>query len=241
MAGEKIVGVRAVGEALRAPGRINRIVCGKGGLAPGAKALVDAARAARVRVDFVPLEKLNVFAQGDEHQGIAAEISPVGYISLDACLAACPPTATLLALDQIQHPKNLGLLIRTAAGAGASGVLVTARRGALLDESVVRASAGHVLHVPIVACTNLAQAMRTAREAGFWVYGLDARGDQTVAEVNWPERSVIVVGNESKGLRPGVAKVCDGTVRIPLAEGVESLNAAVAAGIALFRATEGRV
>jgi 23S rRNA (guanosine2251-2'-O)-methyltransferase len=236
MQGKVVYGLNAVKEALRAGGRVSRLYLAKDARVRDVDALVELAREQRVRFDFVPLAKLNALAETREHQGVAAVVSPVAYTPLKECIKGCPATALLLALDQIRHPKNLGLLLRTAVGAGAAGVLLTARGGALLDESVVRASAGAVFHVPVVNCPNLAAGLRTAKDAGFWVYALDAAGDQNVFQMNWPERCVLVVGNEAGGVRPGVRKVCDAGVRIPLAGGLDSLNAAVAAGIALFQA-----
>jgi 23S rRNA (guanosine2251-2'-O)-methyltransferase len=199
------------------------------------KALIDEAKRSKVRFDFVPQAKLNELAGTQEHQGVVAAISPVAYTPLETCLAECPVKSTLLVLDQIQHPKNLGLLIRTAVGAGACGVLVTSRGGALLDEDVLRSSAGTVFHIPIVQCGNLTQTLRTLKEAGFWVYAMDAAGGQSVFDVQWADRCALVLGNESEGLRPGVRKAADVSVTIPLAREIDSLNVAIAAGVVLFQ------
>jgi 23S rRNA (guanosine2251-2'-O)-methyltransferase len=240
MAGDVVYGVNAVGEALRSGRGINRIYVAKESRARGIDPLLDEARARRVPFDFVPQAKLNELTGTREHQGIAATVSPLEYTSLEECLRQCPPVATLLVLDQVQHPKNLGMLIRSAAAAGASGVLLTARGGALLDESVVRASAGTVFHVPVVTCSNLSQAMRSLQDAGFWIYGLDAKGPDNIFDVKWPARCALVVGNESEGLRPGVAKACDHLVHIPLAREIDSLNAAIAASVAMFQVAGAR-
>jgi len=235
-ASEVVSGKNTVLEALQNPNIVQRLYLAKDTKAKGANEAVTLAREGRIPFDFVPQAKLNELAGTREHQGIAAKISPIAYTPLDACLAECPPQATLIALDQIQHPKNLGMIVRTAAAAGVSGVLVPARGGALPSAEVLRASAGTLFRVPIVKCPNLSQALRHVQEAGFWVYGLAADGPETVFDTRWPDRSVLVIGNETSGLRPGVRKACDALVGIPLAEGVDSLNAAVAAGIALFQA-----
>lgn len=235
MAGEIIYGANAVREALRAGGKINRIYFATESRAPACAALLDQARAQGVPFDFVPQAKLNALAETQEHQGVVAAISPVEYVALKSFLAACPAQALVLALDQVQHPKNVGLLIRTAAGAGAAGVLLAARGGALVDDTIVRASAGTALHLPLVACKNVAQSLITLRDAGFWIYALEAQGAEDVFTMRWPARCALVVGNETNGVRPVVRKACDAAVRIPLAGGLDSLNAAVAAGIALFQ------
>jgi 23S rRNA (guanosine2251-2'-O)-methyltransferase len=235
VAGDIVFGLNAVTEALSAGRGINRIYIAKESHVRGIDPLLDEARARKVPFDFVPQAKLNELTGTREHQGIAAAVSPLEYTTLNDCLSQCPPEATLLVLDQVQHPKNLGMLIRSAAAAGASGVLLTARGGALLDESVVRASAGTVFHVPVVPCGNLSQALRTLQDANFWIYGLDAKGPDNIFDVKWPARCALVVGNESEGLRPGVAKACDHLIHIPLAREIDSLNAAIAASVALFQ------
>ena len=229
-----VYGRNAVEEALRRPERVNRILLAKESRAGWAEAVIETARAAHVRFDFVPQGQLNRMTGTHEHQGVAAVVSPLAYTSLDECLAGCGQQAALLALDEVRNPRNVGMVVRSALGAGARGVLLPGRKGALLDEHVVRASAGAVFHMPVVNCGNLKQALRSAKEAGFWVYGLDMHGAQSVFEVDWPERVLLVVGNETTGVRPSVRKAYDGMVRIPLAGNLDSLNVAVAAAVALF-------
>ncbi|NUM56116.1 MAG: 23S rRNA (guanosine(2251)-2'-O)-methyltransferase RlmB [Candidatus Hydrogenedentes bacterium] len=235
MSEKHIHGVKAVGEALREAGRVNRLYLAKESRAHGADALATAAKAVGVPFDYVPQAKLNELAGTLEHQGVVAAISPVAYASFESIVETCPPKAIVLVLDQVQHPRNLGMLIRTAACAGVHAIALPERGGALIDDDVLRASAGAVFHVPVAMCGNVAQVIRDLRDAGFWTYGLDAAGDQSVFDVNWADRCAIVMGNETKGLRPGVRKACDVIARIPLAKGMESLNVSVAAGVALFQ------
>ncbi len=236
MAGETIFGVNAVREALQDPASINRIYFAKESRAPACKHLIEQAKELKVPFDFVPQAKLNTLTGTREHQGVMAQVSPASYVTLEALLATCPPTATLLVLDRVQHPKNLGMIIRSAVGAGVAGIVVPTRGGALLDEDVVRASAGTVQRIAIATCGNLSQAILTLRDAGFWIYGLDAGGAADVFTMKWPERVALVAGNETEGMRPGVKKQCDEIVSIPLANDLESLNVAVAVSIAMFQA-----
>jgi 23S rRNA (guanosine2251-2'-O)-methyltransferase len=203
--------------------------------AHGAGELIAEVRAGRIPFDFVPQAKLNELADTQEHQGVVALVSPKDYTALEDCLAKCPRRAILLVVDQVQHPKNLGMLVRTAAGAGASGVILTSRGGALLDDTVLRASAGMIFRVPIVLCGNLAQTLRALTAEGFWIYGLDPQGSENVFTLPWADRSAVVVGNETEGMRPVVRKACDVLAKIPLASDADSLNVSVAAGIALFQ------
>lgn len=240
MAGKIIYGLNPVREALASGRYANRLYIAKESHAKGVRKLVDTAREQSLPVDFVPQAKLNTLTGTQEHQGIAAAISPVEYITLEACLETCPARATLLLLDQVHHSRNLGLMIRTAAGAGATAVILAARGGALLDETVLRASAGTVLRLPIVRCSNISQTIRKLKDEDFWVYGLEPHGGQNLFTADWPERCAFVAGNETSGLRPGVRKACDALVTIPLESDLDSLNVATATGIALFQARERR-
>ncbi len=230
-----VYGRNALEEALRAGTRVSRLLVAFESRAPWVEALVERARAARVRVDRVPQAELNRLARSRDHGGAVAIISPVEHVGLDEWLGACGKRATALVLDEVQNPRNLGMLLRTALGAGVAGVVLPTRGGRLPTEEVVRASAGAAFHVPVVYCPNTAAALRELKDADFWVYGLDARGQTDVFALDWPARTALVVGNEAQGLRPVVRKNCDDLVRIPLAGGLDSLNVAVAAGIALFQ------
>lgn len=235
MARNIIFGLRAVEEALSQGSCVNRIFLAKESRAKGFEKIVDAAKEQHVPFDFVPQAKLNTLTKTREHQGIAASISPVDYVSLSDVLQSCPQRATVIVLDQIQHPRNLGLIIRSAAGAGAAAVIITSRAGALVDDSLLRASAGAVLRLPVVVAGNLSQTLRKLKDEGFWVYGLDAAGEEDLFSVSWPERVALVVGNETSGMRAGVRKQCDALVSIPLENELDSLNAAMAAALALFQ------
>lgn len=230
-----IFGLKPVREALDQNRSINRIYVAKESHASGCKGVIDEAKDRSIPFDFVPQAKLNELTQTRDHQGIAAKVSPIEYASLAEFLDTCPATATVLILDQIHHPKNLGLIIRTAVGAGAAGIMLTARKGALIDDSVVRASTGTVFNVPILMENNLANTLKKLKEAGFWVYGLDAAGTASVFDIDWPKRTALILGNETKGMRPNIVKQCDELVSIPLENNLDSLNVAVAAGIALFQ------
>lgn len=230
-----IFGLKPIQEALDQNRSINRIYVAKESHASGCMGIIDEAKARSIPFDFVPQAKVNDLTQTREHQGIAAKVSPIEYVSFTDFLKSCPDTATLLILDQIHHPKNLGMIIRTAVGAGAAGIMLTARKGALIDESVVRASTGTVFNVPILVEKNLANTLKKLKDADFWIYGLDAAGTTSVFDVDWPRRTALILGNETKGMRPNIAKQCDELVSIPLHNNLDSLNVSVAAGIALFQ------
>jgi 23S rRNA (guanosine2251-2'-O)-methyltransferase len=180
---------------------------------------------------------------GDGHQGVALEVSAYPYQSIHAILDYAegrgdPPF--ILILDTLQDPQNLGTLLRTAEAVGVHGVLLPLRRTATVTPAVVSASSGACEHL-LLTQVNLAQAISVLKDAGVWVFGLDASpGAKQPSQVDLGGSVAIVVGNEAAGMRPLVRESCDFLVRIPMRGLVESLNAAVAGSIALYLAWEAR-
>jgi 23S rRNA (guanosine2251-2'-O)-methyltransferase len=140
----------------------------------------------------------------------------------------------LILLDGVEDPHNLGAIVRTAHAAGASAVIIPDRRASGLTETVAKAAAGALEHLPVIRAGNVNQTLRSLKDAGFFVYGLDERGETACDKVNWAARCVLVMGGEGKGLHDLVKKNCDLLVRIPMAGKIASLNVSVAAGVALF-------
>lgn len=168
----------------------------------------------------------------DSHQGCAALVEPFRYADLHLLDDRSGRRAVLM-LDQIQDPQNLGALVRTAAAAGMSAVLIP-RHGAVgVTAAVERASAGAVNDVPICRVSNLRNALRWLAERGYWSMVLTTEGGKSLFEIEIPERVVIVLGGES-GVRPLLARSCDWQVSIPMRRGVESLNASVAGALAMY-------
>jgi 23S rRNA (guanosine2251-2'-O)-methyltransferase len=227
-------GLHEVAEALEAGHPVDRIYFSLQAKGPLVDRIKDLARQRRVRFDFVEVGKLGQLAGTRQHQEVVARTSPVHYHTLVEVLAAAPPTCTLLALDQVHFAGNLGLAIRTAAGAGATALLLPARGGTLVNGEVVKAASGAVFRLPLVSSANLAKDLLVLKEQGFWVYGLEAGSSSDFFSVDWPPRRVLVAGNETRGLRPLIRKTCDALVQIPLAGSMDSLNVAVALGVVLF-------
>lgn len=170
------------------------------------------------------------------HQGAGALCPPFKPLTLAALLDSVPTTPLLLCLDQVTDPHNLGAIIRSAVAFGVDGVVVPQRRSAAISETVSRASAGAIEHVQLAEVVNLAQTLSLLNEQGFQTVGLDAAGTVTVSELPMApsEGRVLVVGSEGKGLRPLVRKRCQCLARIPIRGTIDSLNASVAASIAIY-------
>jgi 23S rRNA (guanosine2251-2'-O)-methyltransferase len=226
-----IAGIHPVREALRAGRPIDRVLIVKGAGGPRLQELIDLCRERGIPVRFEPRGQLDRAANGAPHQGVIAYGSAEQYASLEDTAAS---GGLHVVLDGIEDPHNLGAIIRTAHAAGAAAVVIPERRAAGLTETVARAAAGALAHLPVVRVNNLNRALEALKKAGYWIYGLDERGTQTYDQVQFLDRAAIVVGAEGRGLHEQVAKHCDFLVRIPMAGKVASLNASVAAGVMLF-------
>jgi 23S rRNA (guanosine2251-2'-O)-methyltransferase len=182
--------------------------------------------------------QLDRLTGGALHQGIALQVRAYDYAHPDDLLARAaeagqPPL--IAALDGVTDPRNLGAVARSAAAFGAHGVVVPSRRGAGVTAGAWKASAGALARLPVARAANLARALASYQEAGLFVAGLDAAGDTEIRDLDLATSPlVVVIGSEGKGLSRIVAQSCDVLVRIPIAARTESLNAGVAAGIALY-------
>ncbi len=179
----------------------------------------------------------------DHHQGVALRVESFVYAETADILARwreSGESGLLLVLDGVQDPHNLGALIRSAACAGAHGVIIPMDRAAHVTPAVEKASAGAVETVPIAQVTNVARTLEELKDAGFWVYGADSAAAVSVFDQDLKGNVALVIGSEGEGIRPLVKKRCDILVKIPLKGGVSSLNASVSGGIFLFEAVRQR-
>lgn len=183
-------------------------------------------------------EELERLCGSPDHQGVVAEVDPYPYGDPRGLLRGEDPL--LLALDQVQDPRNLGAVCRSAEFAGASGVVVPERRSAAVTPATCKASAGAVEHLQIAHVRNLADWLADAKAAGFWIWGADAAAESPAWDADLEGPTVLVMGGEGKGLRPRVAAACDGLISLPQRGKVDSLNVSAAATALLFEARRQR-
>lgn len=215
MANQFIYGRRPVAEAERGRRRVQRVW----------------------RAPDTPAEELERLCGSPDHQGVVAEVDPYPYGDARGMLRE---GALLVALDQVQDPRNLGAVCRSAEFAGAAGVVIPERRAAAITPATCKASAGAVEHVEVAHVRNLADWLGEAKEAGFWIWGADAGAEQAPWGVDLTGSTVLVLGGEGKGLRPRVASSCDGLIALPQRGAVDSLNVSAAATALLFEALRQR-
>ncbi len=177
-------------------------------------------------------------AGSPDHQGVVAWAAPYPYA--DPWDLAAGPTPLLACLDQVTDPRNLGAVIRSAAGAGATGVIVPAHGAAQVTPAVCRSSAGTVEHLSVAVVPNLARYLAEIKRDDLWSYAATADAPQTMWQADLTGGVALVFGAEGKGVRPLVRKTCDSSISIPLAAGVESLNVSVAAAVLLYEARRQR-
>ena len=182
--------------------------------------------------------ELTRLAGSPEHQGIVAEVDPYPYADPTALLRA--PAALIVALDQVQDPRNLGAVCRSAEVAGAAGIVIPQRRAAAITPAACKASAGAVEHLAVARVRNLADWLATAKRDGAWIYGADAGAPQPYTDVDFTGRVVLVLGSEGAGLRRRVAEACDLIVSIPSHGALSSLNVSAAATVLLLEARRQR-
>jgi len=229
---EQVYGRRPVREALRGPREVlelwatERAAASEPWLRDGPS------------LQLKPDRDLSEAAGTRDHQGVLAWVEPYRYA--DAHELAAGKAPLIACLDQVTDPRNLGAVIRSAEGAGATGVVVPAHGSALVTPAVARASAGAVEHLPVAVVPNLARYLNEIKRGDLWIYAASAEAEQNMWQADLSGGLALVFGAEGKGVRPLVRRACDAAVSIPLAGQVESLNVSVAAALLLYEARRRR-
>lgn len=231
-----IYGQHAVQEAWRNPEReIHTLyVTDKGAEAFDLTAPDGVFRPQPVRVDKRDLDA--AFPPGAVHQGVAIAVGPLEEVSVEDVMIACADQrdVTLVMLDQVTDPHNVGAIIRTCAAFGGGGVIMQRRHAPELTGVLAKTACGGVEHVRVAYETNLARTVEALKAGGYCVYGLDERGERSIGQAAPGGKCVIVLGAEGSGLRRLVAQGCDELVKLPTQPPIASLNVSNAAAVALY-------
>ncbi|MBI4590715.1 MAG: 23S rRNA (guanosine(2251)-2'-O)-methyltransferase RlmB [Candidatus Rokubacteria bacterium] len=190
-----------------------------------------------VRVSYRTRQQLTAIAGSPHHQGVVARVAEVGYAALEDLLAIPAQRgepAFFLALDQVQDPRNLGALLRTAEAVGVHGVVIAKHRAAGLSGGTAKAAMGAIEFLPVARETNLTAALERFKKQRVWVIGSVPKGGTVVWEADLTGPICVVIGGEEKGLRPLVARTCDFLVTLPMRGRIGSLNAAAAGAVLCY-------
>lgn len=238
-----IFGRNPVLEALAAGTRIAKIFFRFGAHGGAVAGVREAARSRNIPWVELPKVKFDRLGTGVHTQGVAALVEEARIMELDELLAYKPEQDPpfLVALDGITDPHNAGAVIRSAECAGAHGVIIPMRDAVPITDTVVKVSAGATEHMRIARVAHLGRTLEELKEHGIWVAGLAADGDTDLFALDGERPLCIVVGAEGGGLRPTIRKACDMLVRIPMWGHIDSLNASVAAALALYEVRRKRL
>jgi 23S rRNA (guanosine2251-2'-O)-methyltransferase len=233
-----VYGRKPVLEALRDPAlAVDKVILAEGADREAVRTFTEAARARGLVLQRATAQRVKVLAgNGRQDQGVLADVVAPRMRPVEHFLADLDPAvpARVLVLDGLTNPANVGMILRSATGAGLEGVLVPRRGVPAIDPLVIKASAGVAFHAPVLRSRTAATGLAALAEAGFVLLGLDGAARESLFGAELPDRVALVVGGETDGLTDDVRDELHGTLTIPLADGVESLNAACAATVACF-------
>lgn len=199
--------------------------------------LLMGAKAKGAVIDEVSVERLTQITQGGNHQGIALQVAAYNYTELPDLITkakADSDSPLIVIADGITDPHNLGAIIRTTEAFGAHGVIIPQRRAAGITSTVMKVASGALSNLPVVRVVNLSRALEDLKQAGFWIYGTTAQGGSPIQTLEFKGPIGLVVGSEGQGLSLLTQRHCDVMISIPLSGKTPSLNASVAAAIALY-------
>ncbi len=241
---EVLYGIHPVREALVAGRRrINGLMVDRPAPSGRQADIVELASRRQIAWQTRTPEQMRQLTGSDQHQGIAATVSPLPIDSVEAIVdarMAVGGDCLLVLLDRIVDPHNLGAVVRSAHCAGADALVITKDRAAGATPTVSKASAGALEHTRLCRVTNLAKTIGWLKKKGVWAAGLAMEADRTIYQADFKGALALVIGGEEKGLRPLVRQSCDYLVSIPLRGRVDSLNASTATAVALYEALRQR-
>lgn len=194
--------------------------------------IIKMAKQERIKVNMINKQEMDKLVKGN-HQGVVASVKAYEYASLDEVISD-KEYPLILMLDQIEDPHNFGAIIRTAAAVGVDGIIILNRRSVGVTPTVSKTAAGALEHVKIVQVNNLKRTIDELKDKGYWIVGSDLRNASDYTEIDYKMKTVLVMGSEGNGMSRLVRESCDFIAKIPIADGVESLNVSVATGVLLY-------
>lgn len=239
---DKIIGRNPVLEAIRSGRAIDKILVKKGRYEGSIVPIIKKAKEAKIIIQEVDRAKLDMIAEGENHQGVIAYVSAYEYAEVKDILSRAAEKGEapfVIICDKITDPHNLGAILRTANCAGAHGVIIPKRGSAGLNSIVAKTSAGAVEYTPVAKVTNIASAIDDLKREGMWIAGADMDGEE-MYNIDLKGSLGLVIGSEGEGISRLVKEKCDFIASIPMSGQINSLNASVAAGVLMYEALRQR-
>ncbi|WP_396426106.1 23S rRNA (guanosine(2251)-2'-O)-methyltransferase RlmB [Lactococcus cremoris] len=236
-----IYGLHAVTEALNGD-LVNKLYVQEDLRGKNVEKIKELARIKKVNISWTPKTELNKLTENGVHQGFMARVSEFAYADLATLLPelAEKAEATILILDELTDPHNLGSIARTADATGVDAIIIPKHRAVGITPTAVKASTGALQHVPVVRVTNLSQTLDKLKRAGFWIFGTDMDGT-VYSKWNTKGKIALIIGNEGHGIGQNLKKQVDEMITIPMVGHVQSLNASVAASILMYEVFRNRL
>ena len=236
-----IYGLHAVTEALNGD-LVNKLYVQEDLRGKNVEKIKELARIKKVNISWTPKTELNKLTENGVHQGFMARVSEFAYADLASLLPelAEKAEATILILDELTDPHNLGSIARTADATGVDAIIIPKHRAVGITPTAVKASTGALQHVPVVRVTNLSQTLDKLKSAGFWIFGTDMDGT-VYNKWNTKGKIALIIGNEGHGIGQNLKKQVDEMITIPMVGHVQSLNASVAASILMYEVFRNRL
>ena len=237
-----IFGIRPVVEAIEAGREIEKLYIRKGAEGQLMTELRDLCLRHRVRVQEVPVEKLNRLVRGN-HQGVVAQIAAIAYVQLDDILERVPDDETPLVVvfDGVTDVRNFGAIARSAECAGAHGLIAPLKNSAPVNAEAIRASAGALTTIPVRRVGSIRNTIKTLQAEGFQVVAATEKSRKLLYDADLRRPTALVMGAEETGISKEVLKLCDERLAIPLIGRIESLNVSAAAAVMLFEVVRQRI
>ena len=237
-----VFGIRPVVEAIEAGKQIEKLYIRKGAEGQLMTELRDLCLRHRIRTQEVPVEKLNRLTRGN-HQGVVAQISPIGYVELNDILERVPEDETplIVLFDGVTDVRNFGAIARSAECAGAHGLIVPLKNAAPVNSEAIRSSAGALTAIPVCRVGSIRNTLKALQAEGYQVVGATEKSRKLLYDADLRRPTAIVMGAEDKGISREVLKLCDEQLAIPLVGKTESLNVSAAAAVMLFEVVRQRI
>ena len=234
-----IYGKNPIFEALKSNRKIESLYLQENIKSKSIEKIIHLAQQQNIQINRITRTAMVKLVRHNHHQGIVAQVADYDYWTLEALLTRAfnnGKEPILAILDSIQDPHNLGAIIRSADGAGLDGIIIPKYNAVGVNPTVIKSAAGATAHIKIARVTNLAKAMDSLKQAGFWIAGTTADGDKSFFDLDYTGPLAIVLGSEGKGMRRLVQEKCDYLLQIPMFGKVNSLNVSVSAALLFFQA-----